>query len=151
MTSRHLLFALVVGVGGCGSVEGGELYRELSRRSLPAGEREFLDAPATPGAHVAGPDAELTGEDSVLPAAPPADDDERADDDGADDEASLPRAPLDAETPTLLWTQPSDGASAVRSGAPIVIQFSEAMARAATEASLASDLGDDVAFSWSEG
>jgi Big-like domain-containing protein len=145
MTSRHLLFALVVGVGGCGSVEGGELYRELSRRSLPDGEQELLDAPATPGDAVAGPDAELGGEGSAPP-----DDDENADDD-ADGEEALPPPPLDAEPPTILWTQPSDGASAVRSGAAIVIQFSEAMARAATEAALTSDLGDEVAFSWSEG
>lgn len=151
MTSRHLLFALVVGVGGCGSVEGGELYRELERRSLPDGEQEFLDAPATPGDHVAGPEAELTSEGDALPEASAPDDDESPDDDGTDDEESPPAPPLDVEPPAIVWTQPGAGAVAVRSDTPIVIQFSEPMARAATEAALTSDLGAEVAFSWSEG
>jgi hypothetical protein len=152
MTSRHLLFALLVGVGGCGSVDGGELHRELDRRSLPSGEQEFLDAPAPPDDEVARPDAELAGEGNAPPeASPPDDEDVDTDDDGVNDEDSPPAPPIDAEPPAIVWTQPDDGAIAVRSSAAIIIQFSEAMARAATEAALTSDLGDEVAFSWSEG
>jgi Big-like domain-containing protein len=146
MTRQLLLFGLASAVvGGCGSVDGHALYRELGQGDAPEPGRDFLAAPATPGPGVSGPDdGEATLEDDA-PLAP-------ADTDAEPSDDTPPLAlPVDDTPPVIEWTMPADGEVAVAAGVEIVIQFSEAMDRAATEAAYQGTLGDGVTFAWSRG
>jgi Big-like domain-containing protein len=150
MTRQHLLFGVALGVlGGCGSVDGGELYRELAPGDTPELDRGFLDASATPSPGVTGPTASesTVGADTPLEPVLGAD---AADPDPVL-EPSPPAPPVDDVPPSIEWTLPADGDVAVTADAAIVIQFSEAMDTAATEAAYRGNLGDDVTFSWSAG
>jgi hypothetical protein len=159
MTRQHLLFGLALGVvAGCGSVDGGALYGDVERSEASALDGEFLDANTSPGPGVAGP-TQLDFAGAEAPVDPMTDDDDGnvdgADgtvdiDDGAPEVDEHPSA-VDDAPPTIEWTEPSDGAVAVAADAEIVIQFSEAMDSAATEAALEGDLGADVSFEWSDG
>lgn len=71
---------------------------------------------------------------------------------GSHDASSSPTAPQEDDVaPHVLWTSPSDGESGVAAGAEIVIQFSEAMATAAVEAALTSNLPDEFSIRWDAG
>jgi hypothetical protein len=72
---------------------------------------------------------------------------------GPRETSNTPPAPEEAEGPVVVSVSPEDGASGVRNDTPIVITFSEPMARASTEAAYQSEAipSGSVSFEWSEG
>jgi hypothetical protein len=140
MARQLLLVGLALVAGGCGSVEGSALYDDVGEAAPPEPGQDLLDAPATPGPHVTPPgaaEADAEGDATLSP------------EDDAADAATEDTAPVDGQAPSIVWSSPADGAVAVAADAEIMIQFSEVMDRAATEAAYQGTLGDGVRFSWS--